>query len=529
MTLAQWLAPGDYADFLWLVARMAEVPNCPPGVDARELPPDCRESADTPAELFEKLHQWGYDALVIPHGLAWGIHSPRGARLDNQLTPEQHDPELQRLIEVWSGHGNSEQFRPRPELGEGETCSAPTADFLPCCWQAGEIMRARCGDLLAAECEARVAEARDLALQARVAPQLVFPDTTIADWLDCDQCRDCFKPAFAQRMGETAQYGLALSDFSDLEAPLRFQFGFIASTDNHTARPGTGYKQYDRKEMTDARGPGSSLGARVLAPIVRDSMDDSRRPQPVDRQVRSFPSLLDTERFASFMYPGGLVAVHAPGRDRRSIWDALVRREVYGTSGPRILLWFDLVNGPDGRGRVPMGAEVALAEPPQFVVRAAGALEQQPGCPDDSLRSLSPERLDHLCRGECYHPGETRHPLAAIEVVRVRPQQTPGEDVAPLIEDPWRTIPCPPDPAGCVVGFSDPEFSRDSVYYVRALQVPTPAINGANLRAERDAAGRTVATRPCSGDYRSSDDDDCLAPVQERAWSSPIYVRRALR
>ena len=87
----------------------------------------------------------------------------------------------------------------------------------------------------------------------------------------------------------------------------------------------------------------------------------------------------------------------------------------------------------------------------------------------------------------------------------------------------------PPDPAGCRVEFEDPEFAtsgRDAVYYARALQAPTPAVNGANLRPERDASGKVVATTLCYGSYKTPADDDCLAPVNERAWSSPIFVDR---
>jgi len=522
----------DYADFLWLGEQLANLEDCEPGVDTRELPTDCRENAPTPQVLFEKLAQWGFPTLVIPHGLAWGIHAPPGARLDNQLDPANHVPEKQRLIEVYSGHGNSELFR---DVGEFATdasgariCPAPTADYLPCCWQAGEIIRGRCGDLPADECESRVEEARQLALDAGTDPHRTIPDARAEEWLDCDQCRDCFKPAMTLRPKESVQYGAAIANFDATDAegrPLRFHWGFIGSSDDHSAQPSAGYKQKNRERRTDARGFASPLTERLIRPYAVGRQQDPQRAQPVPPESRGFRGLLDVERGGSFMYPGGLVAVHADARDRMSIWEALESRRVYGTSGPRILLWFDLLNAPEGTA--PMGSDVVMAEAPRFEVRAVGAFEQKPGCPESSVNGLSPERLAALCGGECYYPAETRHPIAAIEVVRIRPQMRAGEPVAPLIEDPWRVFPCAPDPAGCAVTFDDPEYAtsgRDSVYYVRALQVETPAINGANLRTEFDDDGNAIAVEPCFGGYKTAPDDDCLAPVQERAWSSPIYV-----
>lgn len=520
----------EYADVLSFMADISEIPDCEAGVPVRELPANCRENAATPAELFRKLAEWNLETLVIPHGLAWGVHAPPGARLDVQLTRAQHDPAMQRLVEISSGHGNGEEFRDYAEYltdSAGERiCPAPTPDYLPCCWQAGEIMRARCGDLPPDECDARIEEARQLVLSAGVTPEWILPGTTAEDWLDCDQCRDCFKPAMTLRPGQTAQYGTAISNFDELGAdgrPLRFRWGFISSTDNHAARPGTGYKQFDRIVMTDARGVHERETFDTVRGFVTGEVEDPRRAQPVEDNRMG--QLFDTEREASFMYPGGIVAVHATGRGRRSIWDALMRREVYGTSGPRILLWFDLVS--EAGERTPMGSEIATRGAPSFVVRAAGSLVQQPGCPDESISALSAERLHHLCRDECHHPGDTRQPIARIDVIRIRFQQRPGEPVAPLIEDPWRSFDCAPDPDGCQVEFDDPDFPaarRDTAYYVRAHQIATPAINAATLRTRFDARGNAIAVAPCYGDYRLTSEDDCLAPAEERAWSSPIYV-----
>jgi len=265
----------------------------------------------------------------------------------------------------------------------------------------------------------------------------------------------------------------------------------------------------------DADGPKS---LRSMIPMDRKARPESIAIDPAD--VPIVPGA--EERLSSFMYTGGLVAVHAEGRHRNAIWSALERKEVYGTSGPRILLWFELTNGPDGAVQ-PMGGELAMSDAPRFSVRAVGSQKQLPGCPSYVGAALSAERLEALCFGECHHPSDQRRVIERIEVIRIRPRVSRDEDVALLIEDPWRTFECEPSQAGCSVTFDDPDFAvagRDSVYYVRAVEEPGEHVNADNLRCERDADGRCVATRPC----RSGDGDECLAPERARAWSSPIFV-----
>ncbi len=517
-----------YYDMGTYFEEMGETPLCEEGVDTRDLPTDCHERARDPEQLFAKLDSWGFETIVIPHGNSWGLNTTPGTTWEKQLTRAQHSPEMQSLIELYSGHGNAEEYRDwrAAEVGEegNETCPIPSEDFLPCCWQAGEIIRSRCDDPSSTECEANIIEARQNYVDAGVTGYWTVPNTAVEEWLDCGQCEDCFNAPFDHRPATSTQAALALTNFDDPADPLRFRFGFIGSSDNHRGRPGSGYKEVDRFGMTDV------IGARMRR--LADAMNKDRR-EPVakseaydhEKAKLGLNKLRHMERQASFFMTGGLVAVHAEGRSREEIWDALRRREVYATSGDRILLWFELSG--DDNVVVPMGAETKLGATPHFRVRAAGSLEQNPGCPKYVEEALSPDRLKSLCRGECYNPSDTRRQITRIEIVRIRPQENPTEDLGELIEDPWRVFACEPSPAGCVVEFDDPEFlsgRREVIYYARAIQEPTPAINAGGLRCERDESGQCTSVDVCYGDYRTPIDDDCLSENEERAWSSPIFV-----
>ncbi|MFT5443854.1 MAG: hypothetical protein ACI8W3_002905, partial [Myxococcota bacterium] len=487
---------GEWSDFHRYSRDVMGVPDCPTGVPVRDLPADCRESAADPAGLFAKLKEWGFPALVIPHGLSWGTTNPPHANLANQLA--QHDPTLQPLLEIYSGHGNSEVFRdfkrPSQQADGSWTCPTNGEDFSLCCERAATLVRERCDVKDSDACDREVDEAVQLVAAAEGSfgtPTIAVDGFESSDWGECNQLLGSFLPAFDYRPRQSAQYGLALKNGEAARGDdKRFRWGFIGASDTHRSRPGTGYKEFARELMTDGVG------------------------YPV-------PDGYQDERSNSYYYTGGLAAVHAGARDRTSIFDALKQRHVYGTSGDRILLWFDVVL-PDGSKR-PMGSEVVLTENPQFEVRAVGAFEQKPGCADFVASALTPARVASLCRGECYHPSDTRKVIERIEIVRIRPQQTTGEEIRPLIEDPWRSFACPGDQAGCSIEFTDPDFAidgRESVYYARAIQAPTPAINGDPMSCTRNATGVCVDLSPCATDA-SGLPEDCLAEIGERAWSSP--------
>ncbi len=79
----------------------------------------------------------------------------------------------------------------------------------------------------------------------------------------------------------SVQYSLALTDCST-EIPIRYRYGFIGSSDNHQARPGTGYKETLRKLNTESHLDFENQSAReLLNPrLTEPKLPMSVRPDP---------------------------------------------------------------------------------------------------------------------------------------------------------------------------------------------------------------------------------------------------------
>ena len=342
----------------------------------------------------------------------------------------------------------------------------------------------------------RAAEARQHYADAGVAGHRTVPGVRAEEWLDAGQCRDCFLPAFNYRPGGSAQYALAISNFDDPASPRHFRFGFIASSDNHQARPGTGYKEFGRKGNTEARG---AISAKWRTRLLGEPEPADPQSHAVDLDDRASGSSasLETERQASFFMTGGLAAVHADGRSRDAIWNALERKrglrdqrrshpalvrpaERAGTGGRR-------QRRADGR-RGAHGGGAALRG-----ARGRRASSRSPAARTSRRRRSTPARLEAPVQGRVLSTRrDERKPITRIEVVRIRPQARRASRSAALIDDPWRVFPCEPSQAGCVVQFEDPEFAtspRAAIYYVRAIEAPSPTVNAKNLRCETRRLG----------------------------------------
>ena len=125
----------------------------------------------------------------------------------------------------------------------------------------------------------------------------------------------------------SAQYILALRNFNPDDTIERFKFGFIGSSDTHSARPGNGYKDINRIDFTDAAGPTESVGF-IFGFNEGEGIYGKSTPKIYTKDNKpSGP--IEVDRVMSYFYTGGLIATHSEDKSRDSIWRSIKNKEVY--------------------------------------------------------------------------------------------------------------------------------------------------------------------------------------------------------
>jgi hypothetical protein len=290
----------------------------------------------------------------------------------------------------------------------------------------------------------------------------------------CISRRDYVRYALVEGLREEARLGVN-----------PFKVGFIASTDAHNSNLGdVQERSFDGWSGTQDSTPQARLQGRLgtLQPIAAN--------------------------------PGGLVGVWAEENSRDSLFDALKRRESFGTSGPRIQPRFfggweydeKLCNAHAlveraYEGGVAMGGDLpkrpADATAPRFLVSAL----RDPGTeafPGGKLQRIQ------IIKGWAGEDGTVHQ-----RVFDVAGTPDNGADVDAAT--------CEPQGEGheslCAV-WSDPEFdgSQRAVYYSRVIENPSCRWNAWQCLALPEGERPAV----CS-------DDAIPKLIQERAWTSPIW------
>jgi hypothetical protein len=253
-----------------------------------------------------------------------------------------------------------------------------------------------------------------------------------------------------------------------------FELGFIGSTDTHNATPGNVKESSFRGHHgIQDEAPEDLLGADAA------------------------------------LTPGGLAVVWAEENTRESIFLALRRRETYATSGTRPLLRFfggadlpaDACDRADFAAQgyasgVPMGGVLPATTAPRFAIKAQK---------DPQGVGLQRIQMVKIWVDEAGAPQE-----AVIDV-------TPALDTSAGV-DLSTCAPTGPQREEICTVWQDPDFEpgRPAIYYVRLLENPSCRWSQSYCNDLR----RQGAALP-----EACDNPAVPQQIQERAWSSPIYLQ----
>jgi hypothetical protein len=272
-----------------------------------------------------------------------------------------------------------------------------------------------------------------------------------------------------------------------------YRFGMIGSSDSHTALSAQEEDNFWGKKAGDEPGPARS---QAIWGIPEAGMSNT---------------LQDASGYA---------AVWAEENTREALFAAMQRREVYATTGPRLLLQFfggwqyteqdlqatDIMAGAYSKG-VPMGGE--LPQPasddtaPRFLLRA---LKDPLGANLDRIQ---------VVKGWVDSAGRTQEQVFDIAWSDERKPDTGGHlpAVGNTVDGSTATYTNSIGSPELSAVWVDPDFDPTcpAVYYMRALEIPTPRwplYDKVRYGVELPEGTQTV--------------------LQERAYTSPIWYRPAV-
>ncbi len=274
-----------------------------------------------------------------------------------------------------------------------------------------------------------------------------------------------------------------------------FKFGMIGSTDSHTGLATTREENFFGKATPVEPGMPGRYEEKITGVI--------EAPDGRDFSIRHYESLAS-----------GLAAVWATDNTREALFDAMERREVYATTGTRLLIrvfagWdfaSDEVERPNfaeagyARG-VPMGGDLRSAPAgaaPKFMVRA--------------LRDPDGANLDRvqIVKGWLTSDGSLEEVVYDVAWSGDREARRDGKlpSVGNTVQanEYSNSI-----GSALLMGYwEDPDFdaSEPAFYYVRVLEIPTPTW----LAYDKAFYGDAIDLP-----------DDAVMVHQERAYTSPIW------
>ncbi len=220
-----------------------------------------------------------------------------------------------------------------------------------------------------------------------------------------------------------------------------------------------------------------------------------------------------SDTYYRFWSASGLTGVWAEANTREAIYDAFRRKETFATSGPRIQVRFfagyDLEQAAQDRDvrtlyakATTMGGDLLTEaeRAPEFV---AWALRDPAGAPLDRLQIIKGWVEDGASKEQVYDVACSGGGVVDSETHRC-PDNGSQVDLSDC------RISADAGAAELTANWRDPDFDADqrAFYYVRVLENPTCRWS------TWDALRADVAPR-----------EDLPATLQERAWTSPIWIR----